>query len=66
MLSGPSFRSAFVLSINLLIFYSFPLTSFNFAEPCYLFFLWLHTVKCAAVQIYHEILFIYNYSHFWK
>ena len=32
MLSGPSFRSAFVLSINLLIFYSFPLTSFNFAE----------------------------------
>ena len=32
MLLGPSFRSAFVFSINSLILSDFPLTSFNLAE----------------------------------
>ena len=32
MLSGPSFRSVFVLSINLLILPGFPSTSFHLAE----------------------------------
>ena len=32
MLSGPSFRSAFVFSINSLILSGFPLTSFHLAE----------------------------------
>ena len=32
MLSGLSFRSAFVLSINSLILFGFPLTSFHLAE----------------------------------
>ena len=32
MLSGPSFRSAFVFGINSLILSGFPLTSFDLAE----------------------------------
>ena len=60
MLSGPSFRSAFVFSINSL----FPLTSFHLVEPSLSAFSWLYTVVCAGVQKYHEMSFIYNYSHF--
>ena len=41
MLSGPSFRSAFVLSINLLILSCFRLTSLNLAEASLPAFLWL-------------------------
>ena len=32
MLSGPSVRSAFVLSINLLVLSGFPLTSFRLSD----------------------------------
>ena len=60
MLSGPSFRLAFVFSINSLILSGFPLTS----EPSLSAFSWLYTLVCAFVQIYHEMSFIYNYSHF--
>ena len=56
ILSGPSFRSAFVFSINPLILSGFPLTSFHLAEA----FSWLYTLECAIVQKYHAkcILFI--------
>ena len=39
MLSGPSFRSAFVFSINPLILSDFPLTSFHLAEASLLYLL---------------------------
>ena len=66
MLSGPCFSSAFVFSINLLILSGFPLTSFYLAEAsiCFFFFFWLYTLVCSVVQKYHEMSFIYNYSHF--
>ena len=50
MLSGPSFRSAFVFSINSLIFSGFPLISFRLAEASLSALLWLYTLVCAAVQ----------------
>ena len=64
MLSGPSFRSAFVFSINSLILSGFSLTSFHLAEASLSVFLWLYTLVCAVVQKYHEMSFIYNYSNF--
>ena len=42
MLSGPSFRSAFVFGINSLILSGFPLTSFDLAEASLSAFSWLH------------------------
>ena len=39
MLSGPSFRSAFVFSISPLILSDFPLTSFHLAEASLLYLL---------------------------
>ena len=65
MLWGPSFRSAFFLSINPLILSGFPLTSFHLAEASLSAFSWLYTLVCAVVQKYHEMSFIYNYSHFY-
>ena len=44
MLSGPSFRSAFVFGINSLILSGFPLTSFDLAEASLSAFSWLHTL----------------------
>ena len=64
MLSGPSFRSAFVFSINSLILSGFPLTFFDLAEASLSAFTWLYTLVCAAVENYYEMSFIYNYSHF--
>ena len=64
MLPGPSFRSVFVFSINSLILSGFPLTSFHLAEASLSAFSWLYTLVCAVVQKYHEMSFIYNYSHF--
>ena len=64
MLSGLSFRSAFVFSINSLILSGFPLTSFHIAEVSLSAFLSLYTHMCAVVQKYHEMSFIYKYSHF--
>ena len=43
ILSGPSFRSAFIFSINSLILSDFPLTSFQFAEASLSAFLWVYT-----------------------
>ena len=63
MLSGPSFRSAFIFSINSLILSGFPLTSFLLAEASLSVFSWLHALVCAVAQKYHEMSFIYNYSH---
>ena len=63
MLSSPSLRSAFVFSINSLILSGFPLTSFHLAEDSLPAFSWLQTLVCAVVQKYHEMPFIYNYSH---
>ena len=64
MLSDPSFRSAFIFSINSLILSGFPLTSFHSAEISLSAFSWLYTLMCAIVQEYHEMSFIYNYLHF--
>ena len=64
MLSGPSFRWAFVFGINPLILSGFPLTSFHLAEASLSAFSWLYTLECAVVRKYHEMYFIYNYSHF--
>ena len=64
MLSGPAFRSALLFNINSLILPSFPLTYFHLAETSLSVFLWLYTLMCAVAQIYHEITFICNYSHF--
>ena len=58
MLSGPSFRWAFVLIINLLILSGFPLTSFHLTEASLSTFLWLYALVCAAVEKYHEMSFI--------
>ena len=59
MLLGPSFRLAFVFSINLLILSGFPLTSFHLAEVSLSAFPWLYTLVCPVVQKYHEMfLFI--------
>ena len=64
MLSGPSFRSAFVFSINSLILSDFPLNSFHLVETSLYAFSWLYTLLCAVVGKYHEMFFICNYSHF--
>ena len=54
---GPSFMSAFVFSINLLILSGFSLTSFHLVEASQLSAsLWFY--KC------YEMSFIYNYPHF--
>ena len=58
MLSDPSFRSAFVFSINSLIFSGFPLTSFHLAEASLFNYEWRCTFECAVVRKYHEISFI--------
>ena len=63
MLSGPTFRSAFAFSINSLILYGFPLTSFYLAEASLSAFSWFYTLMCAVVKKCHEMFFIYNYSH---
>ena len=64
MLSGSSFRSAFVFSTNSLILSRFPLTPFHLAEASLYASSWLYTLVCAVVQKYHEMSFIYNYLHF--
>ena len=63
MLSGPSFMSAFVFSINSLILSGFSLTSFHLVEASSSAFLWLYTLKCAVVQKNHGF-YLYNYLHF--
>ena len=50
MLSGPSFRLAFVFSINSHILPGFPLTFFDLAEASISAFSWLYTLVCAGVQ----------------
>ena len=62
MSSCPSFRSAFVFSVNSLILSGFLLTSFHITEALLSAFLWLYTLGCAVVQEYHEMSFIYDYS----
>ena len=62
MLAGPSFRSAFVFSINSLISSGFPLTSFHLAETFLTAFSWLYTLVCAVVHKILRNVFIYNYS----
>ena len=64
MLSGPSFRSAFVFNINSLILSGFPLTFFHLVEALLSAFPWIYTLVCAVVQKYHKMSFIYIYSHF--
>ena len=50
MLPGPSLSSAFVFSINSLIFPGFPLTSFHLAEASVYAFLWLYILVCAVAK----------------
>ena len=63
-LPDPSLRPAFVFSINSLILSGFPLTSFHLAQASLSAFSSLCTLVCAVVQKYHEMYFIFNYSHF--
>ena len=65
MLSGPSFRLAFVPCINSLILSSYPLISFHLTEASLSAFSWLYTLVCVVVPKYPKTSFIYNYSHFW-
>ena len=60
MLSGPSFWSTFVYSINSLILPDFPLTSFHLAEASLSTFSWFYTLVCAVVQKYRKMSFIYT------
>ena len=55
MLSGPSFRPAFVFIINSLILYGFPLTSFHSVEASRSAFTWFYTLVCTVVEKYHEM-----------
>ena len=64
MVSGLSFRSALIFSVNSLILSGFPLTSFHLAETSLSAFSWLYTLVCAVVQKYHKMPFINNCSHF--
>ena len=65
MLSGVSFRSAFVFRINLLVLSGFPFTFFHLAETSLSAFLWLvYTFVSAVIYKYHKMLFIYKYSQF--
>ena len=50
MLSGSSFRLAFVCSINSQILTGFPLTSFHLAKASRSAFSWHYTLLCAVVQ----------------
>ena len=64
MSSGPSFRSDFVFNINLLILLGFLLTSFHLTEASLFSFSWFSTLVYAVIQKYHEMSFIYSYTHF--
>ena len=64
MLLYPSYRSAFVFSVNSLILSGLPLTSFHLAEASLSAFWWLYTLVCAVIQKYHEMSSIYNYLDF--
>ena len=55
MLSGPSFRLAFVSNINSLILSGFPIIYFPLAEVSLSAFSWYYNVVCAVVQKYHEM-----------
>ena len=63
MLSCPSFRSAYAFSINSLILFGLPLTSFHFADVSLSAFWCLYTLVCAVVQKYQKMSFIYDFSH---
>ena len=57
--------SDFVFNINLLILLGFLLTSFHLAEASLLFsFSWFSTLVYTVIQKYHEMSFIYAYTHF--
>ena len=64
MLSGPSFRSAFVLSIKLINLDWLSFDFFHLADASLSDLSWLYTLVCAVFQKYNEMFFIYNYSHF--
>ena len=59
MLLGPSFRLAFVFSINLSNLSGFPLTSFHLNEASLSVFLWfVYTLKQLSKNITKCLLFI--------
>ena len=58
MLSGPSFRSVFVFSINSLILSRLPSTSFHLAEASLSAFLWLYTLVCVVVNCEQLLKFL--------
>ena len=64
MLSGPSFRSAFVFGINSLILSGFPLTSFDLAEASLYAFSWLHTLVWAIMKCLSYIIIHIFSTHF--
>ena len=58
MLSGTSFRSVFVFSINLLILFRFPSTFFHLAEASLSAISWLYTLVCAVVNCVQLFIFL--------
>ena len=64
MLPGPSFRSAFVSSINSLILPGPSLASFPLAEPSRFAFCGFIFLCVRLTKKYYEMSFIYDYSHF--
>ena len=62
MLSSPSFRSAFLFSINSLVLPVFPWTSFHLTEASLSAFSCLYTL--CIVQKHQDMSYIFNYSHF--
>ena len=64
MLSGRSFRSAFVFSNNSLILSGFPLTFFIQLKPRYLLFRGFILLCVQLSKNITKCLSLYNYSHF--
>ena len=58
MLSGPSFMSVFIFSINSLILSGFLLTSFHLAEASLFAILWLYTLVYPVVNYVQLFTFL--------
>ena len=64
MLSGPFFMLPFLFNINSVILSGFPLTSFHLAEALLSAFRGFVLLCVQLSKKYHEMSFIYIYSHF--
>ena len=66
MLSGPSFSSAFVISMISLILSDFPLTCFHLTEASNLLFrVFSYALVCTVVREYH-VMFLFIIIHLFR